>query len=340
MDINAPPKGDSTTANIHQQGSYVLNPNVEQPSAAADPDTANLPVIFPFARPSTRTPANVTIHPVTPITLPSFRRLISLLLPIRYPDKFFADSIADPTPSSLARVAVWHHSSRSAKRKRLDSPLPPNVLEKRVDSLKKKEDLCRKGEVSASDSQNQSNGTFPTNQRPTTDRYNDEESLDSQRPRPEETTVVAGIQCRLESLPYHPSSLPTLTKLSRPNAAPPTLSSITPESSQYIYIQTLALLSPYRNQGIATALLNAIISTICTETCYQGTKGLYAHVWEANEEALKWYRKRGFMVGDGVVEGYYRKLRPGGARVVWRGLGVEDFLRLRQRKDSVREGDG
>lgn len=55
-------------------------------------------------------------------------------------------------------------------------------------------------------------------------------------------------------------------------------------------------------------------------------KEIYAHVWEANEEALEWYVKRGFEVGEEVVEGYYRKLRPSGARVVRRRVGVEDWV--------------
>ena len=55
-------------------------------------------------------------------------------------------------------------------------------------------------------------------------------------------------------------------------------------------------------------------------------KEVYAHVWEANEEAIKWYIKRGFDVGEDVVEGYYRKLRPSGARVVRRRVGVGDWV--------------
>ena len=50
-------------------------------------------------------------------------------------------------------------------------------------------------------------------------------------------------------------------------------------------------------------------------------------MWEANEEALGWYVRRGFEVGE-KVEGYYRKLRPGGARVVKRRVGVGDYFAL------------
>ena len=55
-------------------------------------------------------------------------------------------------------------------------------------------------------------------------------------------------------------------------------------------------------------------------------KEIYAHVWEANEEALGWYVKRGFELRGDVVEGYYRKLRPSGARVVRRRVGVGDWV--------------
>ena len=52
-------------------------------------------------------------------------------------------------------------------------------------------------------------------------------------------------------------------------------------------------------------------------------------MWEANEEALEWYVKRGFEVGTDVVEGYYRKLRPSGARVVKRKVVVTDWVDVR-----------
>lgn len=57
-------------------------------------------------------------------------------------------------------------------------------------------------------------------------------------------------------------------------------------------------------------------------------KEIYAHVWESNEEALEWYVKRGFEVEEKVVDGYYRKLRPSGARIVRRRIGVGDWVRV------------
>ena len=50
-----------------------------------------------------------------------------------------------------------------------------------------------------------------------------------------------------------------------------------------------------------------------------------AHVWEMNEEALEWYKKRGFEV-IGKETGYYRKLKPDGAMMVRKWVGVRDLL--------------
>lgn len=55
---------------------------------------------------------------------------------------------------------------------------------------------------------------------------------------------------------------------------------------------------------------------------------IYAHVWEVNEEGVEWYVKRGFVVVGGLVESYYRRLRPQGARVVRRRVGVGDWVRV------------
>ncbi|KAI9737893.1 MAG: hypothetical protein M1834_009263 [Cirrosporium novae-zelandiae] len=97
------------------------------------------------------------------------------------------------------------------------------------------------------------------------------------------------------------------------------------DGKKEIYIQTLCLLSPYRRLGIAAALLQSLIESAITR--YSATS-VYAHVWEENDEALEWYQNRGFTVDKQVVEGYYRKLKPDGAKVVRRRIGVGDYLRL------------
>jgi hypothetical protein len=49
-----------------------------------------------------------------------------------------------------------------------------------------------------------------------------------------------------------------------------------------------------------------------------------AHVHETNEDGLNWYVARGFRIEDGVIKGYYRRLNPGGAKVVRLDLTWED----------------
>lgn len=101
-----------------------------------------------------------------------------------------------------------------------------------------------------------------------------------------------------------------------------------------LYIQTLHLLSPYRGQGVATALLNSLLfdeSSSSKNTPrvsglvkHYNIRSVSAHVHEANEDGLKWYKSRGFQVQDSVVEGYYRRLKPSGARIVRLDLMWED----------------
>ncbi|KAI9838958.1 MAG: hypothetical protein M1819_004166 [Sarea resinae] len=134
--------------------------------------------------------------------------------------------------------------------------------------------------------------------------------------------LIGAIRSRLEAQP--PFSLPPslLPQENNPNYRQPPSSSfsILPPT---LYIQTLTLLSPYRHLGIASALLAAQAHTATT---VHGANIVYAHVWEKNDEALDWYAKRGFVIGGEVLEGYYRRLNPGGARVVGRKLGVWDAL--------------
>lgn len=125
--------------------------------------------------------------------------------------------------------------------------------------------------------------------------------------------VIGGIRCRLER--PHPTQE-------------------TQDQATNLYIQTLHLLSPYRGQGVAAALLNALLfkTPPTNKACGQvselvkhyNIRTVTAHVHEANEDALAWYVARGFKIQDGVVEGYYRRLKPSGARIVRLDLPYDD----------------
>ena len=92
--------------------------------------------------------------------------------------------------------------------------------------------------------------------------------------------------------------------------------------SSQLYISTIGILSPYRTHGIAMHLLQAVVKKAVAE---HGVKCVTAHVWEANEEGLEWYKKRNFET-LGKEDAYYRKLKPTGAFLVRKWIGVGDLL--------------
>ncbi|KAG4218343.1 hypothetical protein PC116_g33177, partial [Phytophthora cactorum] len=78
------------------------------------------------------------------------------------------------------------------------------------------------------------------------------------------------------------------------------------------------LLSPYRQQGLAAALLDDVVRAAAASPFACGE--VYAHVWTDNEDGLRWYLARGFSK-HGQVNGYYFKLRPDSAWIVRRTIG-------------------
>ncbi|KIV91496.1 hypothetical protein PV10_06030 [Exophiala mesophila] len=100
-------------------------------------------------------------------------------------------------------------------------------------------------------------------------------------------------------------------------ASPTTTGAANQPQLHQIYIQALALLAPYRGLGLATLLLDTVLSTPIAKD--ESTVSVYAHVWEKNEDALEWYEKRGFYRVL-LVQRYYRRLNPGGAWIVRKEL--------------------
>ncbi|PWY75893.1 GNAT family acetyltransferase [Aspergillus eucalypticola CBS 122712] len=159
--------------------------------------------------------------------------------------------------------------------------------------------------------------------------------------------VIGGIRCRLERLP--PTTAGILQ--GRSNSEPTNL-----------YIQTLHLLSPYRGCGIAASLLDSLLyssSSLSSSTSsdprpdqqvsdlvkHYNIRTVTAHVHEANEDGLKWYIARGFKVEDGIVENYYRRLKPSGAKIVklvlqWTDAPKEEILPINKRQDQRKAPGG
>ncbi|GKT96464.1 GNAT family protein [Colletotrichum tofieldiae] len=104
--------------------------------------------------------------------------------------------------------------------------------------------------------------------------------------------VIGGVVCCVEPSPFPPAS---------PDAHP----------EHALYIRSLALLSPYRSYGLATATIDHLINL----------RHIYAHVWTDNEEGMHWYAARGFERYGEPLQGYYIKLRPDSAWIVHRAVG-------------------
>lgn len=172
-------------------------------------------------------PNNVQLAPLTEELMPSFKRILSLTLPVAYPTAFFTESMYEPF-HSITLMALWH-------------PDP-------VDDAPR--------------------------------------GSSAEKPR-----LVGAIRCRI---------LP----------------------SANLYISTISLLAPYRSHGIATHLLQKVAVTAVQ---LHGVRCVTAHVWEANEDGLEWYKKRGFDV-IGKEDAYYHKLKPQGAILVRKWIGVADLL--------------
>lgn len=117
-------------------------------------------------------------------------------------------------------------------------------------------------------------------------------------------TLVGAIRCRLlNNLPGGPAP-------------------IQKKDGPMLYLSTLVLLSPYRGHGIAARMLDVMVRRGVND---YGIASVGAHVWEANEEGLAWYRKRGFKEVR-REEGYYRRLNPQAAVVMMKDVGVMDLL--------------
>ena len=120
-------------------------------------------------------------------------------------------------------------------------------------------------------------------------------------------SVIGGIRGR-----WDPPSLPADGGCTADGASPPSLVDRPHVRGGKIYLMTLCVLSPFRRLGVATALLEDVVETARK----WGVEEVYAHVWVENRAALEWYEKRGFTIDEDVIERYYRKLQPDGARVV------------------------
>ncbi|AEO65639.1 c5ae61cb-f80d-4378-9c0b-1555f2fa0f76 [Thermothielavioides terrestris] len=266
---SAPPPPSSSTSSNSGPGISNGPPPAPPPPPPAEPPklpVAAKPVTIPITLPPNGLPVlpsppslprGATIEPLTEHHIPALRRINSLLLPVPYPDSFYAKAL-DPFASGLfSRAILWQDS-------------------------------------------------------------------DADTPK-----VIGGLICRLEPNPFVDTQGRPLPQPPQPTH--PQKPADVPLNTPYhaIYIQSLALLSPYRSLGLAAAALEHIIASAALLPAAGSNidaRTVYAHVWTENEEGLRWYRARGFACAAEPVKGYYFKLRPDSAWVVTRHIGPSSVL--------------
>jgi len=100
------------------------------------------------------------------------------------------------------------------------------------------------------------------------------------------------------------------------------------------YILSLGVASSFRKQGIASLLLDQLISYLNTNYCNQ-VKALYLHVLTTNTQAIRFYEHRGFQVHSFLPyyyaikgkrkDGYTHVLYLNGGHPTW---GMLDYVKL------------
>ena len=90
-----------------------------------------------------------------------------------------------------------------------------------------------------------------------------------------------------------------------------------------VYIMTLAVLAPYRNQGVGTTLLNDVLDHV--DETMSGIKSIYLHVWVDNAAAMKFYSKFDFVKKE-EIKGYYKRVDPPNAVIFERDRKLERSL--------------
>ena len=253
------------------------------------------------------------------------RRLNTVLLPIPYPDAFYRGILSDPAVAELTRVAV--------------------VREKRRRKRGAGEDDNGDEDV---DDHNDTPGKVVGGIRC---RYEDVPVPASSYLSSSAAATIPPVASRLSTFSgAHAPSLADRAKQHQQQQQ-----KMANGKRRKIYVQTLAVQAPYRSLGIATHLLDEVVRCATTGAIQDNEQDdehgedtpaassnmktrrrditktavidgqsdvteIYAHVWEKNEDALEWYRGRGFEIGD-RIEGYYRRLRPSGAVLVRRMVG-------------------
>ncbi|KAK2075291.1 hypothetical protein P8C59_009430 [Phyllachora maydis] len=251
-------------------------PTIGEPLALPDPlpTLPSPPALHPQAR----------IEPITAQHIPALRRINSLLLPVLYPDSFYA-RILEPLSSGLfSRAILWRDHGDDDEDDAAAAAAP-----KVIGGV-----ICRLEPNPFLD---------PATGRPTS--Y-DHTAHMMQQQRPPPAPPLPNQQSPPGQLhpatPYHAIYIQSLTLLSP--------------------YRSLGLAAAALEHIVASAALLCAVPAPGSGRPVD-VRAVYAHVWTENPEGLRWYGARGFVREGGAPQaGYYFKLRPDTAWVVRRDVGA------------------
>lgn len=98
----------------------------------------------------------------------------------------------------------------------------------------------------------------------------------------------------------------------------------TKEGFSKLYIMTIGVLPAYRRQGIASQLLDYVLSEASKD---KSILEVYLHVQTSNQDAKNFYLQHGFEV-IGSINGYYKRIQPPDCFILGKSLveGHEIFI--------------
>ncbi|KAJ1492822.1 putative Pre-mRNA-splicing factor cwc24 [Baffinella frigidus] len=79
-----------------------------------------------------------------------------------------------------------------------------------------------------------------------------------------------------------------------------------PEGGSKLYIMTIGVLAPYRCCGVGTNMLETVLTLAEADAAVHE---VYLHVQTSNSDALNFYKRFGFEVGEKILN-YYKRIEP------------------------------
>jgi len=96
-----------------------------------------------------------------------------------------------------------------------------------------------------------------------------------------------------------------------------TSTSTTTSTRTRLYIMTLGVYAAYRGRCVGTQLLESVLKYVEQALMKHDVEEIYLHVQTNNVDAMQFYKRFGFEIGEKIV-GYYRRIDPPDCYVIYK----------------------